>query len=97
MNRERAKALLPIIHAFAEGKTIQTRESPSDQWFDITGMNNCLHTDQEVPKPMEIWVNIRSDDEIFPYETEYDAKSVAREYGGLGYKHVAVHFREVTE
>ena len=47
MNRQQAKNLLPIIQAFAEGKTIQYRVSPSfprpnnrdisyiKEWFDI--------------------------------------------------------------
>ena len=33
MNRERAKELLPIIHAFAEGKTVQFKNSFED-WID---------------------------------------------------------------
>lgn len=36
MNREQAKELLPVIQAFAEGKTIQSRIIDSLQWFDLT-------------------------------------------------------------
>lgn len=33
MNREQAKKLLPIIQAFAEGKTIQVK-GPDNRWYD---------------------------------------------------------------
>lgn len=37
MTKEEAKALLPIIQAYAEGKTIQQRRQVGyeDEWFDI--------------------------------------------------------------
>lgn len=35
MNRERAKELLPIIQAFAEGKDIQYRHDPAFHWIDV--------------------------------------------------------------
>lgn len=34
MNREQWKAMLPIITAFVEGKTIQVKE-PEGEWQDI--------------------------------------------------------------
>lgn len=37
MNRERAKELLPIIQAFAEGKTIQGRRHEGYDWADLVG------------------------------------------------------------
>lgn len=33
MNRQQAKELLPIIQAFAEGKTIQVK-GPDNRWYD---------------------------------------------------------------
>lgn len=39
MNRERAKELLPIIQAYAEGKKIQV-ESHNHKWFDVTELDN---------------------------------------------------------
>ena len=38
MNREQAKELLPIIQAFAEGKTIQVKASDG-LWYDREGEN----------------------------------------------------------
>jgi hypothetical protein len=37
MNRERAKELLPIIQAYAEGKTIQYKVG--DEWYDLSDPN----------------------------------------------------------
>ncbi len=38
MTREDAKELLPIIQAYAEGKTIQMKDSSDDCWHDIIGL-----------------------------------------------------------
>ena len=35
MNREKTKALLPVIIAFAEGKVIQAFSRVEDKWYDI--------------------------------------------------------------
>lgn len=39
MNREQAKELLPIIQAFAEGKTIQIRKHGEECYYDSTNSN----------------------------------------------------------
>jgi len=39
MDRENAKILAPIIKAFAEGKTIQFRVTPTDTWKDLIATN----------------------------------------------------------
>ena len=42
MTREEAKELLPIIQAFAEGKTIQYRHIARSTWYDLdSGQFNC--------------------------------------------------------
>ena len=38
MNRQQAKALLPVIQAFAEGKTIQTIDE-NGSWVDRSCIN----------------------------------------------------------
>lgn len=57
MNRERAKKLLPIIQAFADGKTIQCKCSNNDTFED---MRNCdwinTHEYRIKPEPFECWV-----------------------------------------
>lgn len=47
MNRTRAKELLPIIQAYADGKTIQYRISPLDEWCDFTETFGNFRTDIE--------------------------------------------------
>jgi hypothetical protein len=38
MNKERAKELLPVITAFAEGKKVRTRDKGTqDEWIEIKG------------------------------------------------------------
>ena len=39
MNRQEAKKLLPIIQAFAEGKTIQIRKHGEERYYDSTNSN----------------------------------------------------------
>ena len=61
MDRERAKELLPIIQAFAEGKTIQRndrimRDDSLNKWYDtddITGKGEY----RIKPSPREFWIN----------------------------------------
>lgn len=47
MTREQAKELLPIIQAFAEGKTIQVK-GPDNRWYDYEGENCKLKFDSRV-------------------------------------------------
>ena len=44
MNRQQAKELLPIIQAFAEGKTIQVK-GPYNRWYDYESKNCNLKFD----------------------------------------------------
>ena len=57
MNRERAKELLPIIEAYAEGKTIQWRANEEDSWGDYCNFNPELNIDYRIkPEPKEWWL-----------------------------------------
>lgn len=47
MTREEAKELLPIIQAFAEGKTIQVK-GPDNRWYDYEDKNCKLKFDSRV-------------------------------------------------
>ena len=51
MNREQAKKLLPIIQAFAEGKTIQ--QAGRRGWFDVDSINFdlCKYRIRIKPEP----------------------------------------------
>jgi len=35
MTRDKVKQLLPVIQAYAEGKTVQHRSSPTSKWHDV--------------------------------------------------------------
>jgi hypothetical protein len=61
MNRNRAKELLPIIQAFAEGKDIQYRPPSEDRWCDFPsgyGFNDHEGEYRIKPEPFECWVNV---------------------------------------
>lgn len=46
MLRQQAKELLPIIQAYAEGKTIQVKAS-DNLWYEYNGNNNKLKFDSD--------------------------------------------------
>ena len=59
MNRERAKELLPIIQAFAEGKTVQHRSGENLQWItvDEVASFDMFELDWRIkPEPREFWI-----------------------------------------
>lgn len=58
MNREKAKTLLPIITAFAEGKTIQYRPALEYEWCDTTNPTFCYSPSayRVKPEPKKIYL-----------------------------------------
>lgn len=59
MNRERAKELLPIIEAFANGEEVEYRWSEVPQWADCGEVGPGFEDEVEYrikPKPREFWV-----------------------------------------
>ena len=72
MDRDRAKELLPIFEAFANGEEIQRRWDVLGEWqkvTDIAWMNDVEY--QIKPKPREFWVCWDGDD--------FDPKGAARD------------------
>lgn len=55
MTPQRAKELLPIIAAFAEGKTIQHKHASHENWADGVGLgfnlDHCNYRIKPEPKP----------------------------------------------
>ena len=52
MNRQQAKELLPIMQAFAEGKTIEFRTNAISKWIETTTPKfDLLHEYRIKPKP----------------------------------------------
>lgn len=60
MTRERAKELLPVIQAYAEGKAIQARLVP-ERWQDYSGDDPDFQNPEWLwrikPEPRVVWVN----------------------------------------
>jgi len=98
MNRERARELLPIIQAFADGKDIQFHNISADRWLDCADEGDVLFDRppkfyRVKPEPLECWVNVYTEGNMFINTTEKNAKYRA----GDDAIRIAVHMREVTE
>ena len=63
MNRERARELLPIIQAFAEGKDVQFRNPVGmvgSDWIDDDEMSHFEIYEYRIkPEPREFWIQIQ--------------------------------------
>lgn len=74
MNRDEARQLLPIIQAFAEGKTVQCRLGISYAWEDIiSNVNFLLHAHNYRIKPEPVWRAWKTDEgpSFFIARTKY--------------------------
>ena len=66
MNREQAKALLPIITAYSEGKTIQYLPAKSSlisdpKWADLdnwVAFNFSVERYRIKPEPLKVWITV---------------------------------------
>lgn len=78
MTPQKAKKLLPIIQAFAEGKTIQLKYPP-DIWIDQTSCSFVHDSDRYRIKPEKKkgWVNIYPDIASGAYESKEKADRAA--------------------
>ena len=93
MNRERAKELLPIIQAYAEGKKVQYMDSLG-AWKDVADPTFDPVLKWRVkPEPMEIWVRIDAVGQLDWIDVYYDKEHAKKECGNTP----LMHFREVTE
>ena len=95
MTRERAKELLPIIQAFADGKTIQMWLPVSKRWEDIDDPTFSDMTTYRVkPAPLEGWANTYDHASMWGnlFPTFEDAKRAIASGQGR-----TVHMREVEE
>lgn len=90
MTRERAKELLPVIKAWAEGRTIQ-RRSPGYSWADINTAYVAVDFDTPnmewriKPEPREWWLTAVCD-----HYKCWETKQEAERYGTQ-----VIHVREV--
>jgi hypothetical protein len=100
MDRERARAkeMLPIIQAFADGRAIQWRASLYDPWITIDCLSDISLTNvseyrikPEPSKPREWWIN-----EYASRMEAYDSRGWADIYAGPD-RIRCIHVREVLD
>lgn len=64
MTRDQAKTLMPVIQAWAEGKTVQQRyhRITEDKWIDaaLCNLDNEAIEWRIKPEPREWWISIKS-------------------------------------
>ena len=60
MNRERAKQLLPMIQAFADGKEIQGRSVNFPEWGSVASQTTFFDSFEYriKPEPREWWIDL---------------------------------------
>lgn len=79
MNRERAKEMLPIIQAYAEGKKIEFFDKHYDEWREISdsGLGVGLVCDaiyRIKPEPRYVWLNVYGGNVlVVPYRSKESA------------------------
>lgn len=96
MTRERAKELLPIIQAYAEGKTIECF-TIEGRWQEITNPFFDSATKYRIkPKPMERWWVMDAEGHVcLSSDNEKSAREWTDSRTSNNYR--IVHFREVVE
>ena len=95
MNREEAKALLPIITAFADGKDVQIRRGDSwvsDEIFAFVCTSDFYRIK---PETMECWVAVDRDGERFIFNTKGEAEEEIQD--GSYAPYTIHHMREVED
>jgi hypothetical protein len=100
MNRERAKALLPIIQAFAEGKEVQVKYSSGWGMASDPAFGCDEYKFRIKPEPEVIYVNKwkSGSHDSGIYNTAEYASLVAKEHGDLDeFDYIAKAFIEVIE
>lgn len=74
MDTTRAKALLPLIKALADGETIQFEYDDND-WIDLESpvFNGQIKNYRVKPKQHRVYVNIHSNGATYPYSSKQGA------------------------
>ena len=111
MNRERAKELLPIIQAFAEGKDIQFRDDISSRkdlhrgsefsdWQTVPDEPDLKFRDSRQYRikrePREFWIH-KSIQNMYAHNSEIEARQGAFDGAGIATGSTIIHVREVLD
>lgn len=101
MTRDEAAKLLPVIQAYAEGKTVQIRCSIAEDnaWQDYTGkcanFSNSSNWEWRVkPQAREWWVSMRHDKSIIKAFLSLDDAKLNTPSGS---HYEIIHVREFTD
>lgn len=81
MNREQAKALLPFIQAFSEGKTVQWLTG-SGEWYDVVGKDTI---DFEYLADRKTKYRIKPDPKYRPFRTVKECLSEMKKHQPFGW------------
>ena len=77
MTRERAKELLPVIQALAEGKTVQFKGANAAEWSDCPDPIFLSGIEYRVkPEPMVCYVRVHDGFPKNPFGNAYPTKEV---------------------
>jgi hypothetical protein len=99
MNRERAKELLPILQAFAEGKDIQCWQERKDKWETIKDPDVFAWASSRwriKPEPREFWIH-KSIQNMYAHNSEIEARQGAFDGAGIATGSTIIHVREVLD
>ena len=96
MTKERAKELIPVIQAYAEGKAVQVRiAGDGDPWQDYSGecpnFENGNWEWRVKPEPREFWVIV---DKAGPLYTPYAVFTTPQQVNPMC---ESIHVREVVD
>lgn len=88
MNREQAKELLPIMQAFAEGKTIEFRTNSISKWIETTTPKfDLLHEYRIKPEP-----------KYRPFKNKEECWNEMQEHQPFGWvKSISLNFYSIIE
>ena len=92
MTREEVKKILPIIQAYAEGKTVQMRLG--NGWADLVESDFGLNSNQYRIKPEPMEITLVAKDDGTPCESELHYQKFL---GGVHPQARALKFRQVME
>jgi len=92
------KEKIEVMQAYLDGEKIEHRMDDTGEWKDVYNAPYFQWGEWDYrikPKPMEIWVNIYADGDIFGHRNKDSAKSAL--ISDSGNVRLAVKFIEVTD